>query len=252
MLAANVAAAEFLHKNDQQFLYRIHDEPPKDKLKDLKQFLDGLGLKFSVKGDPQPQHFSLLLKQIEKRSDFNMIQTVLLRSLSQASYSPKNCGHFGLAFGSYTHFASPIRRYADLLVHRAIGNVLKQKSSSQPLDYVQMGEQCSMTERRADMATRDANHGLKCEYMVQHLGDTFSGVITGVTGFGVFIMLENIFIEGLLHISSLKDDYYVYDSVNHALKGEVTGQTYRLSDKLTVNVDRVDVEQRQIDFSLAN
>lgn len=185
-----------------------------------------------------------------ERPDAQLLQTVMLRSLSQAVYSPDNIGHFGLAYESYTHFTSPIRRYPDLLVHRAIKAVLNEKAYS-PGDWHELGVHCSQTERRADEATRDVDAWLKCYYMQDKVGESFDGVISGVTAFGLFVALDSIYVEGLVHISELPSDYFHFDPVKRMLLGERTGRRYRLGDRIRVKLVRVDLEASKIDFVLA-
>ncbi len=198
----------------------------------------------------------MLLKRSLDRPDFHLIQTVILRSLSQAVYSPEKRGHFGLALDAYTHFTSPIRRYPDLLVHRAIRHILHgggSKDFSHTLQTLSgLGEHCSMTERRADEAVWDAIEWLKCEFMLDKVGDVFDGVVTGVTGFGLFVELQGVFVEGLVHVTALHNDYYQFDPVGHRLRGERSGQVYRLGDNIRVRITRVDLDERKIDFELAN
>ncbi len=256
MLIANVATARFLEKNKVPTLYRVHPGPNPDKMQTLQDFLKSVGLRLSGGNEPKPLDYYKLLKRIAGRPDAHLIQTVLLRSLMQAVYSPVNTGHFGLAYEVYTHFTSPIRRYPDLLVHRAIRYVLQNKTKKRPFPYdqaimAQFGTHCSRTERRADEATRDATDWLKCHFMQDKLGKEFDGIISGVTGFGVFVELSGIYIEGLLHITSLKDDYYHFDPIKHALKGKRTGTSYRLGDRIRVLVARVNLDDKQIDFELA-
>ncbi len=270
MLCANVATAKFLEKHKVPALYRVHDAPPLEKQTNLRQFLGEMGLSLTKgKANPVPSDYQALLQQIRERPDFRLIQTVMLRSLSQAVYSPDNNGHFGLNYEAYTHFTSPIRRYPDLLVHRAIRSVIRSKLETKhvkragatsmakariyPYDELrldQLGEQCSMTERRADEATRDVSNWLKCEFMKDRVGETFAGVITAVTGFGLFVELSEVFVEGLVHVTALPDDYYHFDSVHHRLSGERSGRSYRLGDPLEVVVARVDLDERKIDFVL--
>jgi len=254
MVAANVAAAEYLLDHKIPALYRIHAGPTQEKLENLHSFLAELGLSLGGGEKPQPKHYAKLLDSVRERPDAHLIQTVLLRSLSQAVYSPDNTGHFGLAYEAYTHFTSPIRRFPDLLVHRAIRYLLAHKRAAgfahSYNDMVSFGEHCSMTERRADEATRDAVDWLKCEYMQDKVGETFAGLITGVTSFGLFVELRDIYVEGLLHISALGKDYYNYDPLKHRLLGERTKTTYRLADPITVRVVRVDLDERKIDFEM--
>jgi ribonuclease R len=201
---------------------------------------------------PSPLDYTRLLERVRDRPDAHLIQTVMLRSLAQAVYSPGNIGHFGLALDAYAHFTSPIRRYPDLQVHRAIRHVLK---GGKPADFpynhaelVSLGEHCSMTERRADEAVRDAVEWLKCEYMLDKVGQVFDGIITAVTAFGLFVELRGAFVEGLVHVTALRNDYYHFDPIGHRLRGERSGQVYRLGDRLTVRVARVDLDERKIDF----
>ena len=215
-----------------------------------------MGLRLPGGKIPKPGDYSVFLKSIVDRPDAHLIQTVLLRSLSQAVYSPDNIGHFGLAFDAYAHFTSPIRRYPDLVVHRAIRHVLaKRKAKSFMYDLVsisRLGEHCSTTERRADEATREVLDWLKCEFMRDRVGETFEGLITNVTGFGLFVELKNIYVEGLVHVTALHNDYYQFDAKKHRLFGERSGITYRLGDSVRVKVGRVDLDQRKIDFELAD
>lgn len=254
MLAANVATADFLLKGKIPALYRIHEEPPLEKLANLHEFLGEVGLKLGGGQKPRPQHYAQLLDSIKQREDCHLIQTVMLRSLSQAVYHPDNVGHFGLSYDGYTHFTSPIRRYPDLLVHRAIKHLLSGQATSMfrysNSDMAHFGEHCSMTERRADDATRDAVEWLKCEYMQDKVDEEFEGIITGVTGFGLFVELQDIYVEGLVHISSLANDYYHFDPARHRLLGERTSTSYRLADPIRVKVMRVDLDERKIDFEL--
>ena len=254
MVAANVAAAEYLLKNKMPALYRIHDGPNEEKLDGLKSFLAELGLSLRSRGEPKPKHYGKLLEEVRERPDSRLIQTVMLRSLSQAVYCPDNSGHFGLAYEAYTHFTSPIRRYPDLLVHRALRHLInkqpKKKFSYQHSDMVSFGEHCSMTERRADEATRDAVDWLKCEYMLDKVGEEFDGMITAVTSFGIFVELDQIFVEGLVHVTSLQNDYYHFDAIKHRLVGERSKKVYRLADQLRVKVVRVNLDDKKIDFEL--
>ncbi len=254
MLCANISAAKFLIKNEAPGLYRIHQGPSPEKLEDLRKFLSGIGLKLPGKEEPTPKDYASLLKAIEKRPDAHVVQTVLLRSLSQAIYSHENVGHFGLAYEAYTHFTSPIRRYPDLLVHRGIRRILRRQHTPGEEDprLAKMGEHCSMTERRADEATREAVDWLKCEFMLDKVGEEFDGVISAATSFGIFVELKDIYVEGLVHISALRSDYYQFDPTKHALIGERTGMRYRLGDQLRVRVVRVDLDERKIDFMLAD
>ncbi|MFO1421018.1 MAG: ribonuclease R [Candidatus Competibacteraceae bacterium] len=252
MIAANVAAARFLQRQKMPGLYRIHEGPTEDRLNKLRAFLGELGLGLGGGEKPSPLDYTRLLERVRDRPDAHLIQTVMLRSLAQAIYVPGNVGHFGLALDAYAHFTSPIRRYPDLQVHRAIRHALNGgKAMDFPCNHAELiglGEHCSMTERRADEAVRDAVEWLKCEYMLDKVGQVFDGIITGVTGFGLFVELRGVFVEGLVHVTSLRNDYYHFDPVGHRLHGERSGQVYRLGDSLRVRVTRVDLDERKIDF----
>ena len=270
MLCANVATAAFLQKHEIPALYRVHDAPPLERQEKLRAFLGELGLSLHKgKEGPTPKDYQALLEKIQGRPDFHVIQTVMLRSLSQAVYSAENHGHFGLNYEAYAHFTSPIRRYPDLLVHRAIRSVIRSrrdtphvrregapsmpKARIYPYDEAaleQLGEQCSMTERRADEATRDVVNWLKCEFMKDRVGETFPGVITAVTGFGLFVELTDIYVEGLVHVTAMPGDYYHFDPLHHRLSGERSGRSFRLGDSVEVRVMRVDLDERKIDFEL--
>ncbi len=251
MLAANVCASDFLQKHQQPVLYRVHAGPTAEKLAALRDFLKEFGLQLRGGDEPHAKDYARTLTRIKDRADAQLLQTVMLKSLRQAMYSPDNVGHFGLAYETYTHFTSPIRRYPDLLVHRAIKAVLAGKHYS-PGDWHELGKHCSKTERRADDATREVESWLKCFYMQDKIGDSFEGVISSVVGFGLFVALDTIYVEGLVHISELPSDYFHYDPVKHLLRGERTGKSYRLGDRLRVKLVRVDLETRKIDFVLAD
>lgn len=252
MLAANVATARFLEKAEIPTLYRVHAAPEEDKITALRQFLGEMGLQLTGGRKPGPKDFQRTMNLIGDRPEKHLIETVMLRSLKQAMYVEANEGHFGLAYSAYTHFTSPIRRYPDLLIHRAIGHLL----DSLPVyefdyshdDMNRLGKHSSMTERRADEATREVVAWLKCEYMQDKLGQVFKGRISAVTSFGIFVELDEVYVEGLVHVTSLKNDYYTFDSVKHRLIGTRTGQVYRLGDKMSVMVARVDLDERKIDF----
>jgi ribonuclease R len=257
MLAANVGAARFCIKDKLPILYRVHENPSEEKLTDLRHFLAELKITLRGGKKPKAENFREVIEKIQDRPDTHLIQTVMLRTMMQASYNPENIGHFGLAYRAYTHFTSPIRRYPDLLLHRVIRHQLaieQNKAKNKTLytheEMITLGEQCSMTERRADEATRDVMYWLKCEYMLDKVGETFEGIISGVTGFGIFVQLKDIYIEGLVHISDLSEDYYQFDSKSHKLVGRLTGKIYQLGMPLKVKVDRVDLDERKIDFSL--
>lgn len=270
MLAANVATARFLDKHDLPALYRIHQPPPPERLDKLRLFLNELGLSLPGGDEPTPQDYQALREAIKDRPDADIIQTVMLRSMNQAVYSPHNEGHFGLAYPAYAHFTSPIRRYPDLLVHRAIRSVIRGprqtntvlRAEGAPVDppskwcpytfeqMVELGEHCSMAERRADDATRDVEDWLKCEFMSDKVGETFEGTIASVLQFGIFVRLDEVYVEGLVHVTSLPSDYYHYEPEKHRLKGERSGVSYRLGDGVTIQVARVDLDERKIDFDL--
>ncbi len=255
MITANMAAARFLNNKKMPKLLRIHEGPSADKVLNLKTFLGELGLSLGGGVKPTPLDYMHLVESIKGRPDAHLIQTVLLRSMSQAVYSPELKGHFGLALEAYAHFTSPIRRYPDLLVHRAIRHCLQDKPVESFFygvpDMVVLGEQCSANERRADDATRDVVSWLKCEYMIDKVGEEFPGIISAVTSFGFFVELAEIYVEGLVHISNLAQDYFHFDATSHQLRGERTGINYRLGDSVKVRVARVDLDEKKIDFELA-
>lgn len=254
MITANTAAAKFLNRKKMPRLLRIHDGPGAEKLLALKTFLGELGLHLGGGAQPTPLDYMHLLESVKDRKDAHLIQTILLRSMSQAVYSPDTKGHFGLALEAYTHFTSPIRRYPDLLVHRAIRHCLSGKKVGEfhytHPDMVLLGEHCSANERRADDATRDVVSWLKCEYMMDKIGEEFDGIISAVTGFGFFVELQSIYVEGLVHIASLHNDYFDFDAGRHQLYGERTGVRYRLGDLVKVRVVRVNLDDKKIDFEL--
>ncbi len=256
MIAANVAAAHFLERHRIPALYRVHDRPAPDKVAELREFLNEVGMKLAGGARPEARHFAALLKRTAGRDDGELIQSVLLRSLAQAAYSPRNIGHFGLGLKSYAHFTSPIRRYPDLLVHRAIKHLINKRSGER-FDYdtdalVSLGAHATMAERRADDATRDAVSWLKCEYMLDHVGECFAGSIMGVTSFGLFVTLDDIHVEGLIHVSALGSDYFHFDPIGHRLTGERSGAVFRLADRVRVRVQRVDLDERKIDLELVD
>ena len=251
MLAANVCAADYLAKHEQPALYRIHEGPPPDKLAVLREFLAGSALTLTGGDEPSAMDYAALIDRIRERPDFALLQTVLLRSLSQAQYSPGNVGHFGLAYDAYAHFTSPIRRYPDLLVHRAIKAVLAgAKYTPKNAAWEALGLHCSQTERRADDASRDVLQWLKCHYMQEKVGETFSGTISGVASFGIFVTLDGLDIDGLVHVTELPRDYFHFDAVRHALIGERSGRVFQLAGRVVVKVARVDLERAKIDFVL--
>lgn len=270
MLCANVAAANFFEAGKLPILYRVHEGPGEERLENLRGFLGELGLDLRGGEKPTPEHYQELLQQVGEREDATVIQTMMLRSLRQAMYQPDNKGHFGLHYAAYAHFTSPIRRYADLLVHRGIRHIVRSNVDSklvlraegaQPIPakaifpynehyMVAQGEHCSITERRADDATRDVMAWLKCEYLQEHVGDEFAGVISAVTSFGLFVELENIYIEGLIHISALPGDYYNFDGPRQRLTGERSGRSFSLGDSVHVQVARVDLDDKKIDLEM--
>ncbi|MCK0106128.1 ribonuclease R [Marinobacter sp. S0848L] len=270
MLCANVATARFLKKHKIPALYRVHEGPSEERLAKLRLFLGELGLQLGGGDRPTSADYQQLLSEVADRSDAHVIQTVMLRSLSQAVYSPEESGHFGLGFASYAHFTSPIRRYPDLVVHRAIKSCIHspdvQKDvvspkeldlelAAYPYDYAkveQLGEHCSMTERRADDATRDVMAWLKCEFLKDHVGEEYEGVIAAVVPFGFFVELADIYIEGLVHVSTLSGDYFHHDAAKHRLIGERTAVSFRLGDEVKVKVVRVGLEDRKIDLELTS
>ena len=272
MLCANVCSAEFLQKAKLPALYRVHEGPSEERLSAVRDFLGELGIGLGGGDDPQPQDYQRVLAAVRGRDDAAVIQSVMLRSMSQAVYQPENLGHFGLAFEAYSHFTSPIRRYADLLVHRAIRRLIRSKQkiaavrrvdgatmlppqSIYPYELphlVEIGEHLSVTERRADEATRDVVNWLKCEYLMDHVGEQYAGVVSAVTGFGLFVMLDDLYVEGLIHVTGLPKDYYFHEAAQHRMVGERTGRVFRLGQKLQVKVVRVNLEERKIDFELVD
>ena len=261
MILANIASARFVEEANEPALFRIHDKPSEEKLTSFKTFIRECGLTWNVGLDPTPKDYAILIKQLEGRPDRELIQTMLLRSLKQAVYAADNIGHFGLALTEYAHFTSPIRRYPDFLLHRAI-NYLIEKEKGNTRNYTegggyhyklddidQFGDKCSATERRADEATREVVDWLKCEFMQDHLGEEFEGVISSVTGFGLFVKLDELLIDGLVHISTLKNDYYHFDADRQRLVGG-SGIIYRLGDKVKIQVINVNLDEKKIDFAL--
>ena len=282
MLAANVCAADFLIRNKQPGTYRIHASPSKEKLNQVRTYLKQLGLNLNGGDKPVASDYADLMKKIKGRLDAPILQTMLLRSMQQAVYSPDNIGHFGLSYEAYAHFTSPIRRYPDLLTHRAIKAILQGKkyepkgidvgslnstisnsarkqqivdkaagkAKKDPTIWDALGIHCSANERRADEASRDVEAWLKCYYIRNKLGEEFTGTISGVTQFGIFVQLDALYIEGLVHVTDLGADYFQYDDARHELRGERTGKRYQLTDRVTVQVTRVDLDARKIDLCL--
>ncbi len=251
MLAANVCASNFLSKAEHAALYRVHEGPTEEKLAALREFLKEFGLHLQGGDRPTAKDYAKLLDSVKKRPDFQLLQTVLLRSLQQAQYTPDNVGHFGLSYEAYTHFTSPIRRYPDLVIHRAIKAVLNGQIYN-PGNWKDLGMYCSQTERRADEATREVDSWLKCYYMKKRVGDEFEGSISGVAGFGIFVALDDVHVEGMVHVSELGSDYFQFDPGKHQLLGEKTGKRYRLADRVKVKIVRVDLESSRIEFVLSD
>ena len=264
MLAANVAAATCLRKFRLPTLYRIHEGPSDERLTALRQFLGSMALGLGGGEKPEPSDYQNLLEQAQARPDFPLIQAMILRSMQQAKYAPDpDIGHFGLSYDHYTHFTSPIRRYPDLIVHRLLKRIVQTGAQDDPALLVRdglpniqrmvaLGEHCSMTERRADEASRDVGQWLKCQFMREKLGEEYQGTITGVAGFGLFILLDQLFVEGMVHVTQLPPDYWVFNEQQHTLIGERTNQVFRLADKVQVKVVRVDLDARRIDFALVS
>jgi ribonuclease R len=250
MLAANVCASDLLSSREHPALYRIHEGPTPEKLVALREFLREFGLQLGGGDDPRAKDYARLLDSVKARPDAQLLQTVMLRSLRQAVYSPENVGHFGLAYEAYTHVTSPIRRYPDLLIHRAIKVVLRSERYD-PGDWHALGRHCSETERRADDATRDVEAWLKCWYMQDRVGERFPGSVSGVAAFGIFVALDEVYVEGMVHVSELGADYFHFDAAKHQLLGERTGQRFRLGDRVEVKLVRVDMEQSRLEFVLA-
>ncbi|MGL9759869.1 MAG: ribonuclease R [Symbiopectobacterium sp.] len=259
MILANISAARFIEKNQEPALFRVHDRPSEDHVLALRSVLGELGLTLKGGMKPEPKDYAELITLVANRPDHEMLQTMMLRSMKQAIYDPENRGHFGLALTSYSHFTSPIRRYSDLLLHRGIKYLLSDRREhwtptggwhSDLNEMLQLGVHCSLTERRADEATRDVADWLKCDFMQDHVGESFTGIISSVTGFGFFVRLNNLFIDGLVHVSTLDNDYYRYDNVGQRLIGESSGQVYRLGDEVEIRVEAVNMDERNIDFSL--
>ena len=284
MLAANVCAADLLERHKHPGLYRIHALPTKEKLNQVRTFLKQVGLNLGGGDKPSASDYAELMPKIKTRPDALLLQTMLLRSMQQAVYSPENIGHFGLSYEAYAHFTSPIRRYPDLLTHRAIKAILqgkrytpkgidtsvlntmlspaarkkhaqdkaegKQKAEGELAIWEALGIHCSANERRADEASRDVEAWLKCYFIRDKLGEEFTGVISGVATFGIFVQLDSLFIEGMVHVTELGADHFKFDEARHELRGERTGIRYQLTDRVTVQVSRVDLDARKIDLRL--
>ena len=252
MIAANIEAAKFVIKHERPAPHRVHAQPDVMKVQLLREFLAERGFVLGGGDKPRPKDYAKLLERARGRPDYSLIQTVALRSLMQARYSAEPTGHFGLALEHYAHFTSPIRRYPDLLLHRAIKHSLHRRKLADfgysAGDIEAHSAHCSTTERRADEATRDVLTWLKCEYMRHRIGESYVGVVSAVVPFGLFVELEGLYIEGLVHISSLKNDYYVHEGSQHRLRGERSGKIYGLGQKMRVKVVRVNLDERKIDL----
>lgn len=256
MIAANVEAARYLLKQKIPAPYRVHEPPQETKLESLNLFLSGLGIKITWRDQPSPNDFEQVVEQIQGRPDEALIMAVLLRAQSLAVYQPANVGHFGLALDAYAHFTSPIRRYPDLLVHRAIHYSLQGGSPDQYLyndsTMEKLSEHCSHLARRADEAEWDVDERLKCSYMEKHVGEEFEGMVSGVTSFGLFVELDGNRVNGLVHVTSLPNDYYHFDPVKHQMTGERRGRVFKLADRLRIKVIGVNMDDRKVDFALAD
>ena len=286
MLAANVCSADFIAQSKHVGLFRVHEGPTPEKKDMLRNYLKAAGIGMTISDDPSPSEFQQIALATKDRPDAQQIHSMLLRSMQQAIYTPMNNGHFGLAYEAYTHFTSPIRRYPDLLVHRVIKAVLNKvkyqlpllptpgeaeaklskrlasrvkepdqkpkKASADELAWQAAGLHCSANERRADEASRDVEAWLKCKYMREHLGEEFGGVVTAATGFGVFVTLDAMYVEGLIHITELGGEYFRFDEARQELRGERTGIRYAIGTRVRVQVSRVDLDGRKIDFRMVN
>ncbi|MGB0956195.1 MAG: RNB domain-containing ribonuclease, partial [Panacagrimonas sp.] len=256
MIAANVAAAQRVARRKAPAPYRIHEQPDAQKVQALREFLAERGLVLGGGDSPSSDDFCKLMRRTAKRPDRQVLHTVILRSMMQARYSAENLGHFGLALEHYGHFTSPIRRYPDLLLHRTIKQLIrKQKRAAFIYEHSQIEQaaaHCSMTGRRADEAVRDVTTWLKCEYMHHRVGQAYDGVISGIAAFGLFVQLDGLFLDGLVHVSQLKNDYYQYEARHHRLIGDNSGRTYNLGERLRVRVVRVDLDERKIDLEIVD
>ena len=256
MIAANVEAARFLGKHKLPGLYRVHAGPKASRFDEFREFVLTLGFKVPLAEDVQPRDFKQLLAEIRKRPDAHAISVALLRSMAHAEYTPDNTGHFGLALKQYAHFTSPIRRYPDLLVHRAIKHKLAGGRAGDfgysIDDMANLGKLTSAHERRAEEATREVEAVLKCQYMASKVGNEYAGRIVAVTAFGVFVLLDELNVEGLVHVATLRNDYYEFDAASQSLVGSRRGRRYALGQNVTVRVEAVDQEQRHIDFGMVD
>ncbi len=254
MIAANVEAAKHLRKLKVPTLYRVHPQPELDRFEELRVMLQELGFKVTKEARTTPRVLNKILAQLSARPDYPVLATSVLRTLSQALYQPANEGHYGLALEAYAHFTSPIRRYPDLLVHRAITHLADGGKPGafayRMSDMEELGRSCSRLERQAEAASRHVEARYKCIYISKHVGDEFTGVVTAVKHFGLFVMLEGLFVEGLVHVTNLRNDYYHAEHGGLRLRGERTGHSYGLGDELQVRVTRVDVEEARVDLQL--
>jgi ribonuclease R len=256
MIAANVEAAKFLKKHRIPTLYRVHGSPEEDRLEQLREFLKGFAISLPADRPLVPKDFSAILHNVAQNEEARLIETVVVRSMPQAVYQPANIGHFGLALEHYAHFTSPIRRYPDLIVHRGIRHVLQGGTAEDLPPELQnmeaLGQQCSLKERRADEATRDAMSWLKCQYMQDKIGEEFDALVTGVVDFGLFVQIKGVQIDGLVHVSALGTDYFTRDASGYRLVGAHSKRVYKLGDHLRVRLINVIIDERKIDFELAN
>ncbi len=254
MILANVEAARFVGKAGLPMLFRVHDSPPAEKLESLELFLRAQGLKVGWSEQPEPSQFAAIQSRVAGKDDARLVNAVLMRSLSLAVYQPENIGHFGLALNDYAHFTSPIRRYPDLLLHRALKHLIRKKPRTEftydASTMAEFGRHCSWTERRAEEASRDVDERLKCQFMQRHLGDEFDGVITGVTSFGLFVELTQFGVSGLVHVTAMPNDYYNFDPVSHRMTGKRHGKVFKLADRVRISVAAVNVDERKIDLAL--
>jgi ribonuclease R len=251
MIAANVAVAQFIRDNGLPFIYRIHEPPSGEAIDEFRKFISHLGYRMRKESDHSPKELQRVLLEAKGRSEERIVNNILLRSMKWAKYSAKNLGHFGLASDAYTHFTSPIRRYPDLIVHRILKKILSKKDGkTTEEELAKKADHLSQRERVAMEAEREILDRYRTRFMKDKVGDVFDGVISGVTAFGFFVELKDIFVEGLVRVTSLHDDYYHYHEERYCLVGERTHKTFKIGDEVKVRVDRVDIERRHIDFGL--
>ena len=251
MIAANEAVAHFMEERGFPFIYRIHEPPKKEMIDEFRRFISQLGYKMRKDSDHSPKEFQRILSEVKGRPEERVVNEILLRSMKWAKYSAINLGHFGLASDGYTHFTSPIRRYPDLIVHRLLKKVLSKKEVKLPEEILaNKADYLSNRERVAMEAEREILNRYRVRFMRDKIGEEFEGIISGVTAFGFFVELKNIFVEGLVRVTSLYDDYYQYHEKRYCLVGERTHKTFRIGDKVKVRVERVDLERRHIDFGI--